>query len=553
MNSPLLTQLTIKNYALIDHLSLTLNHGLTTITGETGAGKSIILGALGLVLGNRFDTTALMDHNQKCVIEAEFNLANYNLKDFFDANDLDYEQWTIIRRELTPSGKSRAFVNDTPVTLGVLQDLKLHLIDIHAQHETLQLNTAGFQYRVLDDLADTHALVVDYQNLKKNYESTQRELEALEQSIDAERAQHDYHTFLYDELVQSKIETGTLEQLEHEQERLSHIDLIQQNLLTVHQALNADNTGLTEQLYPVKEALSRIQNYDARYVDLFKRLNAVYVELDDVSREVALILENEDFSTSDLDMINERIHHIHLLFQKHKVNSEEDLLAVQSELAEKVRLITDADEVLTTKRQELKTIENELLTMAGTISAQRQQYIPEFEQQVTAILTNLGMKDARFKVELTETNSFNPYGTDDLRWLFSANKGATPASLKKVASGGELSRVMLAIKSIWAQKAQLPTIIFDEIDTGISGEVALKMADILKVLAQHLQVISITHLPQIAAKGEQHYKVYKTSDEVTTTGIRLLSDEDRQREIAEMLGGKTLTATALNHAAELLK
>lgn len=549
----MLTNLSIKNYALIDQLSLKLNDGLTTITGETGTGKSIILGGLGLVLGNRFDTNALMDKDQKCVIEATFDISQYDLKGFFKAEDFDYETQTIVRRELTPSGKSRAFVNDTPVNLSVLQDLKTRLIDVHSQHETLQLNERAFQYQVLDDLADSHNLVIDYQKLKKHYVSVKNELDDLKKVIEADRAQHEYHTFLYDELVQSKIEVGTLERLENEQQRLSHIDLIKQNLLTAHQALNTESTGLTEQLYQVKTALSKIQNYDALYADLHSRLNSIYLELEDLSRELALTLENEDFSTDDLDTINETIHRIHLMFQKHKVTSEEELINVREALSKKVQLVSDADKVLADKQKEIEATEKELLQKAKHISKLRQHFIPTFEENIVNILKELGMKDAVFKVDFQSDSIFNTYGIDNIEWLFSANKGGVPAPLRKVASGGELSRVMLSIKSLWAQKAQLPTIIFDEIDTGISGEIALKMADILKALAKHMQVISITHLPQIAAKGDQHYKVYKTSDDVTKTQIKQLNDTERQQEIAEMLGGKTLTETALNHAAELLK
>ena len=549
----MLTKLSIKNYALIDQLSLELNKGLTTITGETGAGKSIILGGLGLVLGNRFDTTALMEKDQKCIIEATFDISSYNLEKFFHQKDLDFDTQTIIRRELTPSGKSRAFVNDTPVTLTVLQDLKTKLIDVHSQHETLQLNERAFQYQVLDDLANSHKLVTDYQKHKKKYEISKQELISLQNDIENDKAQQDYHTFLYNELLQSNIEIGKLEQLENEQQRLSHIDLIQQNLIAAHQALNSESTGLTEQLHQVKTALSKIRSYDQIYNDFHTRLNSVYLELEDVSRELALILENEDFSTGDLDLINENIHNYHLLFKKHKVTSEKELIDVRESLGKKVQLISDADKILKDKQSEIEQLEIELLNQARQISNIRQQFIPKFEQKVMEILENLGLKNAVFKIDLQSGETFNAYGIDDIEWLFLANKGGTPAPLKKVASGGELSRVMLAIKSLWAQKAKLPTIIFDEIDSGISGEIALKMADILKNLADYMQVISITHLPQVAAKGTQHYKVYKTSGTKTKTQIKSLNHSERQQEIAEMLGGKTLSRTALNHATELLK
>lgn len=550
----MLTRLFIQNYALIDQLNVEFSSGLTTITGETGAGKSILLGGLGLILGNRADLNAMMDAEKKCIIEGQFNIALYHLQNFFKEHDLDYEPQTVIRRELLPGGKSRAFVNDTPVRLELLTELQNQLIDVHSQHQTLQINEQKFQFAVIDTLAENLDLLEKFKQSKATFEKEKNYYQQLKHQIEEEKKQADYHYHLFRELEMSSIKHGEVEYLENENQRLSHIDLIKNSFNESYQFLNDENFGINSRLFQVRNTLDKIKSYSEKYLNLFNRIESVYIELVDFERELALLLEKETYSPDELEQVNARLRVYQHLFQKHKVRNENELLEIYKDLDEKIKRISDSEHILQSQSDKVDQLHINLTELGMQLHEQRKKHIPFFEKEITVILQNLGMNQAIFEVKLEESDKFNSYGMDNMEWYFSANKGNKPGLVQKVASGGELSRIMLAIKSVLAQKAKLPTIIFDEIDTGISGEIAIKMAEIMKKMSEDMQVICITHLPQIAAKGEQHLKVYKEdNDQKTQTKLKKLDQNMRLLEIAEMLGGKQLSDSALNHAAELLQ
>jgi DNA repair protein RecN (Recombination protein N) len=550
----LLTKLSIQNYALIDDVNVSFTSGLTTITGETGAGKSILLGGLGLILGNRADSNALLNPDKKCVIEGEFDISKYQLETFFQENDLDYEAVSVIRRELLPGGKSRAFVNDTPVRLEVLSDLQTRLIDVHSQHQTLLLNETSFQFEVIDALAETKNEVLEFRKLKQAFEQSVREYEELKEQIRQESIQHEYHFHLYQELQLTDIKVGELESLETEQERLSHMELIQLSLLESYKLLSEEDFGVISRLHLVRNHLDKIKSFSKNYEELFNRVQSTYIELADLNRDLADWVEKEQYAPDELEHINARIQIIYNLMQKHHVQSDVELIEVYNDLAQKVKRVNESDAVLKEKQREYQDLQIKLVEKGMHLHQKRLAILSQFESEVTSILRNLGMLEASFKVQLDSIDKFNAYGMDTLQWLFSANKGNALGLVKQVASGGEMSRIMLAVKSVLAKKAHLPTIIFDEIDTGVSGEVAVKMGEIMKTMAQDMQVICITHLPQIASKGEIQLKVFKeTALNKTQTQIKKLTENERLHEIAEMLGGKQLSETAINHAAELLQ
>ena len=550
----MLTKLSIHNYALIDHVNVSFTNGLTTITGETGAGKSILLGGLGLILGNRADSNAMLNPDEKCIIEGEFAIDKYNLQSFFNENDLDYEPHTVIRRELIPGGKSRAFVNDTPVRLEILTELQSQLIDVHSQHQTLQLNEQKFQFEVIDAIAGTEKECQHYKTKKTALEHKQNDLEALQIQIEKEKEQFEYNLHLQKELELAVLKPNEMQELELEQDRLSHIELIQQNLTESYKLLSEEDFGIHARLYAVKTYLEKIKNYSISYQEIFERTESTFIELTDLNRELSLLVENEQFEPNELEKISARLQMLYNLMQKHRVQTLDDLIRVYRDLTAKVQRITDSDAILKREKEALDSLKAEVTEMAHILFEKRKKHTPDFEKEVTRILRNLGMNEADFKVQMEASDRFNAYGINTLQWMFSANKGNTLGLVKQVASGGEMSRIMLAVKSILAKKSNLPTLIFDEIDTGVSGEVAVKMAEIMKNMSLDMQVICITHLPQIASKGEQHLKVYKEANlDKTNTQIKNLSETERLKEIAEMLGGKQLSETAINHAAELLK
>lgn len=549
----MLTSLSIKNYALINQLHVKFEDGLTIITGETGAGKSILLGGLGLVIGKRADLSSLKNKDEKCVIEAEFSIANYNLELFFEKQDLDFEQITIIRREILPSGKSRAFINDTPVTLDVLSALGEQLIDIHSQHQTLQLTSNNFQFQVIDAIAANTKNIFGYKNKLQTYHQTKKELKKLiDFQEDADKEQ-DYNSFLLKELQEANLVEGMLSGLETDYERLNNIEDIGEKLSYVSQLLNEEQVGVIFALNEMKATLHKLSSYGEKYQDLFKRINSSLIELDDSSSEIQQIEEALEANPQLLEEINSKLQTIYSLQKKHNVLDVSELIKIKYELEEKVTFTENLETDIKEKQLLVLKQEEELDAVALKIHDKRIKIIPKLINYLEDSLAELGMQNAAFKIELNRVTSYFNNGKDELQFLFSANKGTSYGEIKKVASGGELSRIMLSIKSLLAQYVNLPTIMFDEIDTGVSGEISNKMGDIMWQMSKTMQVFSITHLPQIAAKGKAHFKVYKEDEVgVTSTKMKALNNEERVVEIAEMLGGKDITNSALTHAKQLL-
>ncbi|WP_046757181.1 DNA repair protein RecN [Kordia jejudonensis] len=550
----MLTQLSIKNFALIDSLQVKFDKGLTIITGETGAGKSILLGGLALILGKRADLSSLKDTTRKCVIEAEFAIKKYKLKHFFETHDLDYDQHTIIRREILPSGKSRAFVNDVPVRLDVLNALGDRLIDIHSQHQTLQLTDNQFQFQVIDTLANVMEEVVSYQTVLSEYQKNTKALQTIrQQQADLEK-EHDYNMFLLKELEEAKLEGLVLEDLETQYERLNNAEDIKTNLSASEQLLSDEQVGILNLLSELQITSGKLVDIAPEFQQLAERIKSSYIELDDIFSEIVNLQGDVEFNPEQLEEIAAKLQKIFDLQKKHNVLSIEELQSIQFDLAEKAEVSENIDEVIQAKEKELEAFAQQLKQLAATIHQKRIAGIPLLTEQLETMLATLGMPNARFNIQLSQTDQFYANGMDDLQFLFAANKGGNFNELKKAASGGELSRVMLCIKAILSKYMQLPTIMFDEIDTGVSGEVANKMAKIMQNMGKSMQVFSITHLPQIAAKGKQHFKVYKQDvNEVTTTYLKELSDDERVREIAQMLSGAKILDSALANAKELLK
>jgi DNA repair protein RecN (Recombination protein N) len=549
----LLTALSIQNYALINQLSINFNNGLSIITGETGAGKSILLGALGLVLGNRADVNSLKDTTKKCIVEAQLSISNYNLNSFFESVDLDYESETIIRREILPSGKSRAFVNDTPVTLSVLNQLKVKLIDVHSQHQTMQLSDANFQFSILDALAKNDQKIASYQRGLKQLNVYRKELQALEAQQREANQQYDYNLHLYNELVESKLKEAEQADLEERIEKLNNVEDIKLNLSEALTLGVGDEVGIQNLLNSVENNLQKIAPFSKEYEELATRISSVKIEFDDIVSELENASENIDSNPNELEELNDRLQLIYNLQKKHYVNTIPELLAIQDDLDVKVGQVENAEEIISKKQGEIDAVSKKLDEVAAMISKSRNRIVPKLQKQLEALLSELGMPNARFSITITATDNYHANGKDSLAFLFSANKGGSFGELKKVASGGELSRIMLSIKKVLSENTQLPTILFDEIDTGVSGEVSNKIAAIMQQMSQNMQVITITHLPQIAAKGNQHYKVYKEEvNGVTTTNLKQLSEDERIVEIAEMLSGKNISDSAITHAKELL-
>lgn len=549
----MLASISIKNYALINELHIDFSSGLSIITGETGAGKSILLGALGLVLGNRADSSTLKNTTRKCVVEAILSVEKYNLQDFFETEDIDYEINTIIRREILPSGKSRAFVNDTPVTLSVLTALRSKLIDIHSQHQTLQVSDQQFQFQLLDAFANNESKLASYQRGLTQYTSEKKKLEEILQAQREANLQYDYNSHLYNELLEANLVEDEQEALEEKLEKINNVEEIKQNLSEALQLTTDDTIGIQNLLYSLENKLTKIAPYSKEYQELSERISSVKIELDDIVSELESANEQVDFNPLEATQLNDRLQLIYNLQKKHYVNSISALLIILEELSTKVSTVENAEQRLLDQETIVTEIANKLDTIALKISEARKRIIPTVSKQLEAILDNLGMSHARFQIQNNITEHYYKNGKDVLSFLFSANKGGQFGELKKVASGGELSRIMLAIKKVMSENSQLPTIIFDEIDSGVSGEISNKMAHIMSQMSQQMQVITITHLPQIAAKGNQHYKVYKEElNNTTTTSLKQLSEDERIVEIAEMLSGKNISDSALTHARELL-
>ncbi|MBU2940619.1 DNA repair protein RecN [Lacinutrix sp. C3R15] len=549
----MLTSLSIKNYALIDTLLVDFNQGFTIITGETGAGKSILLGGLSLILGKRADLSSLKNTDKKCVIEAVFNIESYKLENLFKAKDLDFETQTIIRREILPSGKSRAFVNDTPVNLNTLQVLGNHLIDVHSQNQTMQLVDDDFQFQIIDALASNKANLQNYQTELQSFKKLQKELKELNAFQAEALKEQDYNTFLLKELNEANLVDGELESLEEEYETLNNIEEIQEKLTHSHQLLQDDDLGILNLLTQLKNTLQKLSTYSNTYQNLFTRVNSSLIELDDTFAEIETLQENLDADPKRLEVVNAKLQMLHNLMQKHVAENVSDLISIKEELSQKVSATENLEESINQKQKEIQIVSKKLDAISKTIHDKRHKTIPSLIKQLESILSDLGMPNAQFKIEVTLAKDYTYNGKDQLSFMFSANKGGQFNALKKAASGGELARIMLAIKSILSNYIQLPTIMFDEIDTGVSGEIANKMADIMQNMSKTMQVFAITHLPQIAAKGHTHFKVYKEDiEEVTTTNLVKLTHDKRVVEIAQMLGGLEVSASAMAHAKQLL-
>lgn len=551
----MLSRLSIQNYALIDSLDIHFDKGLNILTGETGAGKSIIMGGLSLILGQRIESRYFFNQDRKCIIEGYFDVSGYELETFFEEQDLDYAGETIMRREISADGKSRAFVNDTPVTLTVLKALAEKLIDIHSQHATLQLSTESFQLLTLDSVAQNQSLHQQYLTVYRTFKATEERLNTLKETVRQAGAEADYHRFLFEELEKAKLEVGEQEQLELEQQQLEHAEEIKRHLFGTVQILQEQEINTVALL---KEALSQLQQAERHMPSLaaqIERLQSAFIEIKDLGGEVDRIEQGIILNEERLATVNERLDLLYTLQQKHRVDNLAALVALRDELAEKLKALSSDDEEIIRLESEASRLKKEMLALADQLSASRRAVIPRVQDEVSQVLRTVGMPNSQLRIVLDplEADAVRTSGRDRIEFLFTANKGQDPQPVGKVASGGELSRLMLAIKSLIAKTSALPTIIFDEIDTGISGEVALKVGEIMEGLADHMQVIAITHLPQIAAKGDTHFKVYKIeSAEKTATSLVQLDQSDRVREIAEMLSGTNPGEAALQHATELL-
>ena len=549
----MITTLAIKNYALIEDIRVDLQKGLTIITGETGAGKSILLGALAMLLGKRADLGSVKDSSKKCIIEGHFSIEDYGLQAIFDENDLDYDTHTIIRREILPSGKSRAFVNDTPVALSQLQALSPYLIDIHSQHETLEVVSEAFQMEVIDALAGNDELLEKYEFQFLEFKTILEELSKLNKQKAEAAKELDYNSFLFNELQQANLEKLNQLELEEEYETLNNAESIQEALVSANLLLDQEQLGAITSAKEARVVLGKIKGFSSTFETFWERLNSVILELEDISSEVANTSEKIEADPEELFRINEKLQILYKLQQKHSVATVAELIEIEKALEEKVSTTLGLDAEIEKLEAQIKTLRTKTLKTAESLHIKREKAIPVLKKKLEEKLLPLGLPNAQFKFELTGSEQFKFNGTDSLQLLFTANKGLAFGPLKKVASGGEMSRIMLAIKAVLATYKKLPTIVFDEIDTGVSGEVANKMAVIMHNMGNTMQIVSITHLPQIAAKGDQHIKIYKEDlNEVTTTHLQILDKDERVVEIAQMLGGKIVTEAAMANAKELL-
>lgn len=551
----MLRSLYIQNYALIEKLDISFSSGFSVITGETGAGKSIILGAIGLLLGQRADVKAIRVGASKCIIEARFDISAYSMQLFFEENELEYEEECILRREVSASGKSRAFINDTPASLAQMKELGELLIDVHSQHQNLLLNKEGFQLNVLDILSHNEEALSAYQNIFGEWKEAQQDLEALVARANQDKSDEDYIRFQLEQLEEAHLSVGEQEELEQEADTLSHAEEIKAGLYRVGQTLYSDEGGL---LSGLKECLNTMLGLQRVYPvagELAERMESTYIELKDISQEVSGKEDEIEFNPERLEEVNERLNLIYTLQQKHRVATVGELLTLTDEYTAKLSAITSSDERIEELKARCDALYNKVKKQAVVLTKARIAAACEVEKQMAARLIPLGMPNVHFQVEIGVRKEPGIHGADTVNFLFSANKNGALQSISSVASGGEIARVMLSIKAMIAGAVKLPTIVFDEIDTGVSGEIADRMADIMQEMGeQDRQVISITHLPQIAARGRAHYKVYKQDNETETNShIRRLTDDERVEEIAHMLSGAKLTEAALNNARALME
>ena len=550
----MLRRLTVKNYAIIRELDMGFGEGFTIITGETGAGKSILLGALGLVLGDRADTSVLLSKEEKCIVEADFNIRGYDLEELFEGSGVDYDDEAILRREITPAGKSRAFINDTPVTLGIMKELGDKLIDVHSQHQTLLLGTSMFQMRVIDSYAGTADHFRSYTLAYKKYLTARREYDAVSEGADREKADHEYYMHQLEELNAARLVQGEQEEMEKEQEMLSNAGEIKEALMSALAALSGEDVSALSMLRMVRNNLSRISSWLPEAGALEKRLESALVDLNDISYEAEKLNSQTTSDPGRLEYVARRLDTIYSLMQKHRCQNLDELLAKQMQIKESVVALTDIDEKINGLKKNADDAYKEVLRIAGQISVARRKAVSPLAKEITEMLHKLGMPFARFETKISSISEPGFSGIDKADFLFSANRQIATEELSHIASGGELSRVMLCLKSVLASSSGLPAIIFDEIDSGVSGEVASMVGNILADMGKSMQVINITHLPQVASKGNVHYHVYKEeNDHSTITRVKLLNDEERVTEVARLLSGSSITEAAMRNARELLK
>jgi len=550
----MIRKLYIQNYAIIDELEIEFKQGLNIITGETGAGKSILLGALSLIQGQRADTSVLKHNDRSCIVEVEFDISEYNLNDFFEANDIDYDDITTIRRQISENGKSRAFINEIPVNLNQLKELTEKLIDIHSQHQNLLLGNTRFQLDVLDAFAVSRDLLTDYRQLYDEFRKLKTELDRLEANAENAKRDFDYLSHQLNELNAANLRSGELDELEALQKQLTHASEIKTALEFSYGTLNADELAVLSKVKEIESNLRRIESVFSQANNLISRIESCRIELKDIADEIDLLNSKVEVDDEQLHTVTQRIDLIYSLLNKHRLANFDELVEFRNQLESRVNEIAQIDFNLDEKRKALRILEQKLQEKSKNLSQIRASSAPKVEQFVTELLQQLGIKHAVFRIRIEKLEEFQPWGTDRVTFYFSANKQIEPQELSRVASGGELSRLMLSLKSLLVKSTGLPTIIFDEIDTGVSGEIADRMGTIIYELAKGMEVINITHLPQIAAKGTNHFLVYKSvTNSQSSTGIKLLTPDERVVEIAKMLSGEKVTDAALMNAKELLK
>ncbi len=549
----MLLKLSIKNYILIHDLEIDFSDGFSVITGETGAGKSILLGALSLTLGQRADSGVLLDKSRKCILEGMFMIKGYGLESFFTSQELDYEDTMILRREINQGGKSRAFINDTPVNLNILKDLGDKLVNVHSQNSITTLNDSGFQLAVIDSYAGIESEVTSYRALYDHFLDLSKQLALLADQEAKVSGEMDYFRFLLDELNMARLKPGELPEIEVDLEFLTHAEEIKSSLYQAVHLISGSDENILAQLSEAGHTIRDVEKYKPELKNLSERLSSNYIDLKDISKELSTIEEQVFVDPARIELLSQRLDLLYRLMKKHQATTIEQLIGTKDDIEQKVADDAGMEEQIENLQREVSHRENNLIVLARTISLKRQQILQPFENEVIGILSKLGIPMARFKIELSHTDSISRDGVDKVRFLFTANKGIELKEISSAASGGELSRIMLAIKSMISQKNLLPTIIFDEIDNGVSGEVAGKVGSILKRMGEYMQVVAITHLPQIAARGDRHYWVYKSENNQTTyTHIKQLDENERLGEIAKMLSNETVTDSAILTAQELL-
>jgi DNA repair protein RecN (Recombination protein N) len=549
----MLKRLSINNYILIKNLEVEFAQGLSVITGETGAGKSILLGALGLILGERADIKTLLDKNKKCIIEAEFDVSQYDLKKLFSQHDLDYEPTAIFRREVNSEGKSRAFINDTPITLNVMKEFSVHLLDIHSQHQTITLKDSPFQIKILDSMGGNTLLFEGYSTLYAEFKTLEKKLNDLKQQESKSISESEYLQFLYNELEAAQLQSGEQEQLEQELKVLSNTEAIIQSIQGANHIISEGEINTLNLLNAASNNLQNVSGFHPSLETLYQRIQSCKIELKDIAAELNALERDFTLQPERMEIINDRLALYHKLQQKHRVNKGDELLQVKADIAEKLSGFESLSNDILQCEKQWNDKHKMLHIKAAELHENRKKAAVAIQKNIIALLKNVAIADAQFIIDITLLNELTPYGLNEITFLFSANKGVPPRELSKVASGGELSRLMLCIKYLIATKTALPTILLDEIDSGISGEVAHRVGNMIEELSKNRQVITITHLPQMASKGNAHYFVYKHLDNgMAQSKIKLLSKEERIVEIAKMLSGEAITETSLENARHLL-